>query len=152
MLHALRFCLRSAAMGLLACLGSATVFADCPSASSIERYVESSHDALIALEGSLPAEQYLELENRYAALVVLEWHLIGLSALENDDDALLRLSICYRDQACGADGSDPMDTQIADLVAAESLELWAFEKTLSTSPSQSMLGWAEIEPGCRPVP
>lgn len=128
---------------------SAAAFADCPAVSSIERYVESSHDALVALEGSLPADQYLDLENRYAALVVMEWQHIGLNALENDDDALLRLSICFRDQACGADGSDPMDAQITDLVDAGSLELWAFHRTLTTSPSQRMLEWAEIELGCR---
>lgn len=147
MLHALR----SAAIWGLAGIASAAANADCPTESSVERYVESSHDALVALQGSLPAEQYIDLENRYAALVVLEWHLIGLDALESDDDALLRLSICFRDQSCGADGNDPMDAQITDLVDAGSLELWAFHKTLTTSPSRSMLEWAEMELGCRPA-
>ena len=128
-----------------------TTSADCPSAASVERYVESSHDALVVLEGGLPVEQYVELENRYIALVVLEWSLVGLDALENDDDALLRLSICFRDEACGADGSDPMDAQISSLVNNGDLELWAFHKTLTKSPSLSMLEWAEIELECRPA-
>lgn len=141
--------LRGAAISLLGFAAAAAAYADCPSPSSVERYVESSHDAVIALSGALPPNQFLDLENRYAANVIMEWELIGVEGIQDDVDALAKLTSCFRDQRCGADGSDAIDRQLTDLVRTGDIQPVAFQETLTNAPSGSMLAWAEIELGCR---
>ena len=48
--------MRSLAFALCAIGASSMASADCPEPSSLERYVESTRDALVALQGTLPAE------------------------------------------------------------------------------------------------
>ncbi|GAB5454440.1 MAG: hypothetical protein Hens2KO_06690 [Henriciella sp.] len=141
--------LRGAAISLLGFVAAAAAHADCPSPDSVERYVESSRDAVIALSGALPPDQFLDLENRYAANVIMEWELIGIEGIQDDDDALAKLTSCFRDQSCGADGSDAIDRQLTDLVRTGDIQPVAFQETLTNAPSSSMLAWAEIELGCR---
>ncbi|MEL6416378.1 MAG: hypothetical protein AAFQ15_15700, partial [Pseudomonadota bacterium] len=147
-----RVLLRGVAFSLLTCAAVAAAKADCPSANSVERYAESSRDALVALSGALPADQYLSLENRYAATIVMEWSLIGVDAIQDDDAALSKLTACFRDQICGADGSDAIDRQLTDLIQSGDLDTPAVAEALTNAPSDSMLEWAEIELGCRPAP
>lgn len=146
-----RVLLRGAAFSLLASALTAA-HADCPSASSVERYTESSHDALVALSGALPADQYLNLENRYAANIVMEWSLVGVAAIQDDEAALSKLTACFRDRICGADGSDAIDRQLTDLVRSGDINPSAIAETLTDAPSDAMLEWAEIELGCRSAP
>ena len=129
-----------------------TASADCPTSSSVERYVESTRDALVALSGALPPDQYLDLENRYAAMIVMEWSYLGVDAIQDDDDALSKLTTCFRDQVCGANGSDAIDQQLSNLVQSSGVEPVIFWETLTDAPSNSMLEWAEVELGCRAAP
>lgn len=144
--------LKGAAVSLLTAICAMTASADCPTSSSVERYVESSRDALVALNGALPTDQYLDLENRYAAMIVMEWSYLGISAIQDDDDALSKLTTCFRDQLCGADGSDAIDQQLSDVAQSSDLDPSTFWETLTDAPSDSMLEWAEIELGCREAP
>ena len=126
--------------------------ADCPTASSVERYSESSRDALIALSGALPPDQFLDLQNRYAATIVMKWSLVGLDAILDDEAAMSKIYTCFRDELCGADGSNGIDQQLTDLIQSVDLDVAAMGKTLGNAPSESMLEWAEIELGCRAAP
>lgn len=144
--------MRSLAFALCAIGASSMASADCPEPSSLERYVESTRDALVALQGTLPAEQYADLENRYAAMVLLEWDQIGLPAIADDYNAVSRLMTCFRDQACGSDGSDPLDAQLSALVVGNNFDPRSFSEILTDAPSNDMLVWAEIELGCREAP
>lgn len=147
-----RVLLRNAALSLLASAVATVAQADCPTVSSVERYAESSRDALIALSGALPPDQYLDLENRYAATIVMEWNLIGVDAILDDETALAKIYTCFRDELCGADGNDGIDQQLTDLIRSYDLDAPAMGKTLGDAPSASMLEWAEIELGCRAAP
>lgn len=144
--------LKGAAISLVTAVSAMAAAADCPTPDSVERYVESSRDALVALNGALPADQYLDLENRYAAMIVMEWSYIGVDAIQDDDDALSKLTTCFRDQLCGADGSDAIDQQLSEVAQSSDLDPSTFWETLTDAPSDSMLEWAEIELGCREAP
>lgn len=144
--------MRGLALALCAVGASSIAAADCPEPGSIERYVESTRDALVALQGTLPAEQYADLENRYAAMIMLEWNQVGLPAIADDNNAVSRLMTCFEQQACGSNGSDPMDAQLSALVVGNNFDPQSFAEILTDAPSNDMLAWAEFELGCREAP
>ncbi|MFN3212620.1 MAG: tetratricopeptide repeat protein [Henriciella sp.] len=94
----------------------------------------------------------VELEDRYAAIVIMKWQRIGLDALEDDEDAVAQIQNCFRDQGCGADDDNAIDAQLTELVSTTPLETPAFYQTLPVTPSESMAVWAEIKLECREAP
>ncbi|MEO1661922.1 MAG: tetratricopeptide repeat protein [Pseudomonadota bacterium] len=123
--------------------------ADCPTESSIARYVQSTGDAVDVLEGAVLDEQYSELTDRYSAMIIMKWDRLGLNALSDQPKELDRVATCFRTPACGAEQEDPIDTQITSILQQTEVNPFGLTAMLTETPSATMLEWAEITLGCR---
>lgn len=120
-----------------AALVSAVAFADCPPEDSINRYAQTSRDALSALDGLVPESQQRDLENRYSAMLILKWNWQGGSAIASDADAVSQIAGCLATGACEAETSDLVPQNATALPAA---------------PSARLLYWAQRELECDAEP
>lgn len=116
---------------------SAVAYADCPPEESIDRYAQTSRDALSALDGLVPESQQRDLENRYSAMLILKWNWQGGAAIASDAGAVSQIAACMATGACEAD--------TADLVSESAT-------ALPTAPSARLLYWAQRELECDAPP
>lgn len=144
--------IRGSIIALSAFAAAAAASADCPETDSLERYAETTRDALTALRGSISGPQLIDLEDRYAAINIMRWQRIGLETLEDEADAISQIRSCFRDQGCGADAENAIDAQLTELVSTTPMEIPAFYQVLPVTPSESMAVWAEVELECREAP
>lgn len=94
--------------------------------------MQTTSDALSALNGVVPDQQYSELEDRYTAMAILQWNWAGAQNIRSNADASMRISTCFQTQNCGTNGQ----------AAA----------VLPEIPSADMLLWAEVQLECRDAP
>lgn len=129
--------LRGLMLAAGAALVSAGAIADCPPEDSIDRYAETSRDALSALDGLVPESQQRALENRYSAMLILKWNWQGVSSIASTPDSVAQITSCLTSGACDAETSD----LVADEAAA-----------VPDAPSARLLYWAQSQLDCDTQP
>lgn len=94
--------------------------------------MQTTSDALSALDGVIPEQQYAELEDRYAAMVILHWNWTGAEKIRSNAVASTRISTCFQTRSCGSSGQT--------------------SEILPEFPGSDMLLWAEVMLECRDAP
>lgn len=125
--------LRGLMLAAGAALVSAVALADCPPEESVNRYAESSRDALSALDGLVPESQQRILEDRYSATLILKWNWQGGSAIASEPAAVAHIAACMSQGRCAAETSDLVDENATVIPGA---------------PSARLLFWAQTELEC----
>ncbi len=107
--------------------------AECPPQESIDRYAQTARDALVALDGLVPAEQQTVLENRYIAMSILRWNWQGRDAILNEPSALDGITQCIDSGSC-------------DALASE--RSGAGPRIIAPFPSDRLVNWANRQLEC----
>ncbi len=110
--------------------------ADCPPRDSIDRYAETTRDALSALDGQVPDSLQRSLEDRYAAISVLRWHWQGVEAMRSDAAGRTQIAACLTSGRCASDATDQVQASTRDIARA---------------PSDRLIAWAEATLECAPT-
>lgn len=139
--------------GLFLGAGSAMIafaaHADCPTEATVDRYAQTAGDALSALHELVPESQQVVLENRYAAMVMLKWHLKGRDSLATDARGLNQILSCYDREACGTSGSDQINEKIVQVLNRTGSDPDNLEEILPERPSLNAVAWAYSTLECR---
>ncbi len=107
--------------------------AECPPQESIDRYAQTTRDALVALDGLIPEEQQRDLEDRYVAMSILRWNWQGRDTILNEPSALDSISECINSGRCDAEASERSG---------------AGPRTISAFPSDRLANWAKRQLEC----